>query len=438
MSTLYILLSAFAGSIITWIFLKNKMSSLDKEKSVFQERLNNLQKDKELLQNDLGEERKKSEALSTQFTKVETENKGLVEKLNSQKEELGKLQEKFKMEFENIAGRILKTHSDEFTQLNKKNIGDILTPLKEKIVDFEKKVNDTYNKELQDKTSLKTEVKMLYELNKKISEEANNLTKALKGDVKKQGNWGEFVLERILERSGLVKGENYEVQYSAVNDEGRRVQPDVIVHLPDRKHIIIDSKVSLVAYENYVNSATDEEKQKYVKEHVASVRKHIKELGEKKYQTLEGLNAPDFVLLFIPIEASFSIAVQEDRELFNYAWDYRIVIVTPSTLLATLLTVVSMWKQESQTKNAIEIARQSGALYDKFVGFVDDLQKVGERIDSVKSVYEDAMNKLHTGKGNLISKTENIRKLGAKASKSLPDKFLDSEDDLLVQHKNDE
>ena len=302
----------------------------------------------------------------------------------------------------------------------------MLNPLKEKLQLFEKKVDDTYQKGLKDQTDLRAELKKLYELNARISEEAGNLTKALKGDVKKQGNWGEVVLERILERSGLNEGENgYQKQFSDSTDDGRRIQPDVVVNLPDNKHIIIDSKVSLIAYERAVNAVTDEERARHVKEHLFSLKTHIKGLSEKHYQTAKKLNSPDFVLLFLPIESSFSLAIQEDQDLFSYAWDQKVVIVSPSTLLATLRTIASIWQQENQTRNALEIAKQGGALYDKFVGFIFDMEGIGKSLETTRKNYDQAMNKLQTGTGNLVRRAENLRKLGAKATKELPGNMLE-------------
>jgi len=304
-------------------------------------------------------------------------------------------------------------------------MGEVLNPLKEKIQLFEKKVDETYEKGLKDQTELRAELLKLYDLNHRISEEASNLTKALKGDVKKQGNWGEVVLERILERSGLNEGEQgYQKQFSDTSEDGKRIQPDVVINLPDNKHIIVDSKVSLIAYERAVNADTEQDRQKFLKEHLLSLKNHIKGLSEKHYQTASKLNSPDFVLLFIPIEASFSVAVQEDQELFSFAWDQKVVIVSPSTLLATLRTISSIWQQENQTRNALEIARQSGALYDKFVGFIADMETIGKNLATTQKTYESAVNKLHTGSGNLVRRAENIKKLGAKASKNLPDKLL--------------
>ncbi|PID88675.1 MAG: recombinase RmuC [Bacteroidia bacterium] len=302
---------------------------------------------------------------------------------------------------------------------------DLLSPLKEKIATFEKKVEETYEKGLKDQTDLRAELKKLYELNSKISLEANNLTKALKGDVKQQGNWGELVLERILDRSGLTKGVEYEREVVTQNEEGARIRPDVIIKLPENKHLIVDSKVSLVAYEKAVNSEVEEQRLGYLKEHVNSIKQHIKGLAEKHYSSARNLNSPDFVLLFIPVESSFSLAVQQDNELFNIAWDNKIVIVSPSTLLATLRTVSSIWRQEQQTQNVQEIARQGGALYDKFVGFYTDLEKVGKKMQEAQTAYVDSMKKLYDGKDNLVRKAERLRDLGAKTQKELPQKLIE-------------
>jgi len=413
----------------------NFIASLDKAKGIAEDRYAMLKEEHDKVLNELHDEREKSQSLNTRISKAETEFTNLRQKLAEQKTEMEELQKKFTIEFENVANKILKTHSQEFTQSNFKNIGEILNPLKDRIGDFEKKVSEVYDKELRDKISLREEVKKLYELNSRISEEANNLTKALKGDSKKQGNWGEIVLEKILERSGLTKGQEYEVQYSTENEEGRRVQPDVVIKLPDNKHIIVDSKVSLVAYERFVNSADDDERQQFIKDHLLSLRTHIKELSQKNYQSAKDINSPDFVLLFVPIESSFGLAVQADQQLFSDAWESKIVIVSPSTLLATLKTIASIWKQENQTKNAIEIARQGGALYDKFVGFIDVLKKVGERIVQLQSSYDDAMGKLHSGTGNLVSRAESIRKLGIKTQKRLPENYTEESENLFPDDK---
>jgi DNA recombination protein RmuC len=417
--------------------LKNEFQKKDKETEflrfetekkalVWEDRYNSLKSEVDDWKGELQKKREENTHLVGRLEKAKTEYLNLQEKLLTQKAELEEIQKKFTTEFENIASKILKKNSEEFTLVNQKNMGEVLSPLKEKIFLFEKKVEDTYQKGLKDQTDLRAELKKLYELNHRISEEASNLTKALKGDVKKQGNWGEVVLERILERSGLNEGEQgYQKQFSDFSDNGKRIQPDVVINLPDNKHIIIDSKVSLIAYERAVNALTDEEHIKFVKEHLFSLKTHIKELSEKHYQAARKLNSPDFVLLFIPIESSFSLAIQEDQELFSYAWDQKVVIVSPSTLLATLRTISSIWQQENQTRNAIEIARQSGALYDKFVGFISDMEKIGNNLRLTQNSYRDAMSKLSEGRGNLVRSTEKLKEMGAKATKQLPQKLLE-------------
>jgi len=409
----------------------SELATAEKDKEIAEDRYRQLLKSCEVIDVELKAERSKSEELGKRISKAEVE----FINLRSQSAEKEEIQKKFTTEFENIANKILKTHSQEFTQTNFKNIGEILNPLKEKITDFEAKVNKAYDMELRDRISLKEEVKKLYELNSKISEEANNLTKALKGDSKKQGNWGEVVLEKILERSGLTKGAEFETQFSTTSEDGKRFQPDVVVFLPDKKHIIIDSKVSLVAYEKYVNAEEEEDRKQFMKEHIDSIRRHIKELSEKNYQSAKEMNSPDFVLLFIPIESSFGVAVQADQQLFNDAWASRIVIVSPSTLLATLRTISSIWKQENQTRNAMEIARQGGALYDKFVGFVNDLEKIGKGINQLHESYDEAMKKIQTGSGSLVSRAENIRKLGIKTTKKLPEKYSDEQENIFPEEK---
>ena len=403
-----------------------RLVEAEKKSIVWEERHNSLKHDVDEDKLNLEKIREENVQLVGRLEKAKVEYRNVQEKLESQKAELAEIQKKFTTEFENIANKILEKNSEKFTAANQKNIGDVLNPLKEKINLFEKKVEDTYQKGLKDQTDLRAELKKLFDLNAKISEEANNLTKALKGDVKKQGNWGEVVLERILERSGLNEGEQgYQKQFSDTSEEGRRIQPDVVINLPDNKHIVIDSKVSLVAYEKAVNAENEEVMAVRLKEHLVSLKTHIKGLSEKHYQTAKKLNCPDFVLLFIPIEASFSLAIQQDQDLFSYAWDQKVVIVSPSTLLATLRTIASIWQQENQTRNALEIARQSGALYDKFVGFIGDMETIGRGIDSSRKNYDQAMNKLQTGSGNLIRRAEKIRKLGAKTTKELPGRMLE-------------
>lgn len=431
MEILLLLGGLFAGIAATYLvmnqrFTKNKFE-LDKEKSILADRNLLLQKEKDELLQQINQLRNENVIQSQQLARAEADFLNLQDKLNTQKKELENLQQKFTIEFENIASRILKQNTVDFSATHQKTLADMLSPLKEKIQVFEKKVEDTYEKGLKDQTDLKAELKKLHDLNLKISDEANNLTRALKGDVKKQGNWGEMILERILERSGLSEGREYQKQESVLSENGQRLQPDVVIHLPDQKHIVVDSKVSLVAYERLVNAENEKQRQNFVKEHLQSLRSHIKNLSEKHYQHSAGFNSPDFVLLFVPIESSFSMAIQEDQDLFSFAWDNKVVIVSPSTLLATLRTIASIWQQENQTRNALEIARQSGALYDKFVAFIADMEAIGKSLEATRKIYEQASGKLYSGSGNLVRRAENIRKLGAKTSKELPPEKLSEE-----------
>ena len=446
MDILLLIVGACFGFILSYILLKLKLKSkgdeavrekllaeqhftqqrfeLEKEKSLFEDRNQSLLQEREALLQQVQQLRTECGIQSQQLARGEADFSNLQEKLEVQKKEMEHLQQKFTTDFENIASKILKQNTEDFSMSNQKSITEMLLPLKEKIQHFEKKVEDTYEKGLKDQTDLKAELKKLHDLNLKISDEANNLTKALKGDVKKQGNWGEVILERILERSGLTAGREYIKQENVVAENGQRYQPDVVIHLPDQKHIVVDSKVSLVAYERLVNAESEKERLAFVREHLLSVRSHIKGLSDKHYQHNPAFNSPDFVLLFIPIESSFSIAVQEDQELFTYAWDNKVVIVSPSTLLATLRTISSIWQQENQTRNSLEIARQSGALYDKFVGFITDMESMGRSLETARKTYDQAVNKLYVGSGNLVRRAENIRKLGAKTTRELPPEML--------------
>ena len=357
-------------------------------------------------------------------SELSAQNENLQKLLDTQKEEIVKIQEEAKLQFENLANKILEEKTLKFTEQNQQNLKNILNPLQEKITDFEKKVENTHKESIDYHAALRQQILGLKEMNLQMSKETLNLTKALKGDSKIQGNWGELVLERVLEKSGLEKGREYEIQKSFTTEEGNRVQPDVIINLPDGKKMIVDSKVSLTAYEKYINEEDDEQKSSFLKEHVNSLKRHVEQLGSKNYQHLYQMESPDFVLLFIPIEPAFAIALNEDTQLYNKAFEKNIVIVTPSTLLATLRTIDSMWTNQKQQENAYEIARQAGALYDKFDGFVTDLVKIGKKMDEAKTEYEGAMNKLVDGKGNLITSVQKLKIMGAKAKKSLPDAIL--------------
>ncbi|MGL2995026.1 DNA recombination protein RmuC [Flavobacterium sp. TSSA_36] len=398
---------------------KNQMMEAQhsKEKIALEKQLQSQLEEKEIIRNE-------KDSLAIQLSKKEVDFDNLLERHKEQKNEVEQLQEKFTKEFENLANKILDEKSNKFTEQNKENMKNILSPLQDKIQLFEKKVEDTHKESIDYHAALRQQILGLREMNLQMSKETLNLTKALKGDSKMQGNWGELVLERVLEKSGLEKGREYDVQVSHINEGGNRVFPDVVINLPDGKKMIVDSKVSLTAYEKYINEEDETIKATLLKEHVFSIKRHVDQLGEKNYQDLYQMESPDFVLLFIPIEPAFAIALNEDTALYNKAFEKNIVIVTPSTLLATLRTIDSMWTNQKQQENAVEIARQAGALYDKFEGFVADLIKIGKKIDESKVEYGAAMNKLVDGKGNLIVSVEKLKKMGAKAKKALPENVL--------------
>ncbi|MES3008166.1 MAG: DNA recombination protein RmuC [Pseudomonadota bacterium] len=353
-------------------------------------------------------------------TTLEQERKQSAEKLAL----LQQAREQMSLEFKSIANEILEEKSRRFTVSNRESISEILKPLNEKILHFEKKVEETYDREAKERFSLAKEIRGLQELNTRISEDAVNLTNALKGENKTQGTWGEVILESILEKSGLVKGREYETQVNLRAEDGSRSQPDVIVHMPENKHVVIDAKVSLKAYESYCSESDQERRAELLRQHVHSVRSHVKALSSKDYQNLMTLNSLDFVLLFMPVEAAFSVAVQQDGGLFTDAFEKNIILVGPSTLLATLRTIQNIWRYEQQSQNAIEIANSAGALYDKFVAFVGDLEEIGGRIDATQKSYDKAHNKLISGKGNLITRIEKLKHLGARASKKHPEQIL--------------
>ncbi|SFR31211.1 DNA recombination protein RmuC [Robiginitalea myxolifaciens] len=367
--------------------------------------------------------REQREIQGQQLIRREGEVAALQEKYQEQKAQLEEVQQRFTKEFENLANKILEEKSLKFTEQNQKNIKTVLEPLQQRIKDFEEKVEKTRKENYGIHEALKEQLRNLQSQNLKISQEAENLTRALKGDSKMQGNWGELVLERVLEKSGLERDREYHVQQSFQRADGTRVLPDVIINLPNGNKMVVDSKVSLTDYERYVN-AEEEERAALLKAHVNSIKRHVEQLSAKKYEDLYEMESPDFVLMFVPIETAFTVAVNYDLEIYNTAFAKNIVIVTPSTLLATLRTIDSMWSNEKQRRNALEIARQAGNLYDKFVGFADDLTEVGRKMDSAKKDYEGAMNKLVSGKGNLVSRVETLRSLGAKSKKSLPEPLL--------------
>ncbi|MFN1834129.1 DNA recombination protein RmuC [Balneola sp. MJW-20] len=436
-----IIIGGIAGYVIAHFKSKSESSRLEERNANLSDKLQETESElKEFQQQkeqEITAERSRANELDRELAERNADYRNLQERLDEQKKELNEMQEQLRIQFENLANKILEEKSEKFSKQNREQINQLLNPLGEKLEAFKKKVEETHKDEVEARGSLKQELKQLLELNQKMSEDAKNLTKALKGDSKAQGNWGEVILERILERSGLTKGREYEVQSSVTTEDGKRLQPDVVVHLPDEKFLIVDSKVSLTAYERFSSADSDEEAEAALKQHVSSIRAHVKGLSSKNYQQIHGKKSPDFVLLFIPIEPAFGIALQTDPQLYQDAFDRNIVIVSPSTLLATLATIDSVWKQEYQNKNAMEIADRGGKLYDKFVSFVESMNDIGQRIRQTQDSYDEAMGRLSTGAGNLVRQAEMIRKLGAKASKQLPDELTGELNEGLPENGSD-
>jgi DNA recombination protein RmuC len=434
----FVIIAAAAGFAAAWlisrlVFAKNMGLSKEQadilqqdlinattEIKVKEERISLITENLQMLKTDIENKDSQLVGLQKMVVSKESDLKHITERLTEQKKEVEELQQRFTKEFENLANKILEEKTGKFTEQNKTNLDAILKPLQEKIKDFEKKVEETHKKDIEDRASIQERIRNLIESSNKISEEANNLTKALKGESKTQGNWGELILENILEKSGLVKDREYFVQQSLRDDSGNRFQPDVIVKYPGDRSVVVDSKVSLVAYERYVSATDEKEREKALAEHLLSIKTHVKGLSEKSYSDLYQLKTLDFVMLFMPIEPAYLIAIQREPELWNFAYDKRILLISPTNLIAALKMIASLWRQEYQSQNVMEIAIQSGALYDKFVGLVDDLQDIGNKLESTRKAHDSAMNKLSTGKGNLLSRVENIKKLGAQTKKDLP------------------
>ena len=432
MEILYLLIGLAAGIIIGVLYSKNKStpnrSNLDLNNYVAKELYTSEKERSEKIEK---ENREKEELIGNLKADVSSRDT-LIDSLNSKLDEESKRliqqQKQLQTKFENMANDILEKRSEKFVEQNQKNIDQILKPLGEKIKSFEQSVEDKYLKDQKNKAGLSEQIKLLQETNQKISQDANNLAKALKGDSKVQGDWGELQLEVLLEKSGLNKGVHFRTQNSLKDDEGNDKRPDCIIDLPDNKNLIIDSKVSLSAYEQYVNSEDELKKQILLKQHLESIKKHIKDLAGKDYTNLYSINTPDYVLMFVPIEPALTLALQEDGEIFNLALNKNIILVSTSTLMATMRTVSFIWQQENQKKNVLEIARQSGALYEKFIGFTNDLEGVGKAIDNAHKKYEAAQNKLISGRGNLVNSVEKIKKLGAKTNKSISQDLIDKSD----------
>ena len=408
--------------------LKNQLTFVEKQIDSLKEEH---YQEVEELKNERERIRHEKDEFHNKLTKTETEYKNLQEKLDTQKQDVENLQEKFTKEFENLANKILDQKSQKFTTSNKENIEQILNPLKEKIKNFEEKVQKNQDNFNDKHSRLDEVIKKLNEENRKITEEADKLTKALKGESKTQGNWGELILERVLEKSGLTKGREYEVQQSYQDESGQRFMPDVVINLPNDKQMVIDSKVSLTAYERYVNTDDDKEKELHLKDHIKSLKTHIKQLSAKNYQELGYKQSPDFVLMFIPVEPALYLAQNEDQNFYYSAFKDNILLVSPTTLLSTLRTVDMIWSNEKQQQNANEIAQHAGNLYDKFSNLLDELETLGNRIKSTDTAYTSAMKKL-TGQQNLIKDIEKLQTLGVKTTKQIKPKWIKkAEADLL-------
>ena len=429
---LLLLVSGLAlGTLVTWLVLKSKFSTdaqtsqtnvlVEKEKnSALQEQLKEIKRDIEI-------ERTRVLEVNNELASAEADYRNLQEKLGDQKKEMESLNEKFALQFKNLANEIFEEKSKKFTDQNKANIFDLLKPLGEKIVDFEKKVEETHKDNISRSSALREQLENLQKLNVQMTREAENLTRALRGDSQTQGAWGEFILESILEKSGLEKDREYSIQESFTTPEGR-LRPDVIIRLPENKHVVIDSKVSLRAYNNFVNAQTDEEKVQFLKNHLTSIRQHMKSLGDKNYQNISD-NSPDFVIMFIPIEPAYILAIQSEKALYEEALERRIVFVSPTLLIPSLQLIKNIWKQEYQNRHVLEIANKAGDLYDKFVGFTEDMITLGRNLDSAKKFYEESMKKLSFGSGNLVRRVEDLRKLGARANKSIDNNLLKRSED---------
>ncbi len=410
-----ILLSALLLLIILLLVRKKETTVITGDQTA----MDLLQRQLEVAHNDLEEEQQKVVDLTAKLASAQTELAAAKKQADEVKTEVQAIQTQFSDQFKNLAQNILDEKSKHMQQQSEAQIKLLLSPIQTNLTEFEKRIKDVYHLETIERNSLKEELKRLNDNSTKLSEDASNLTQALKSDTKSQGNWGELVLERILERSGLTEGIEYSTQHSTSNDLEKTIRPDVIVNLPGDKHLIIDSKVSLTAYTAWVSASDDQERAAAVKAHLLSVRSHVKLLSEKNYPSAKGLNTPDFVILFTPIEAAFALAIQQDKELYNDAWDLNIIIVSPTTLLATMRTVSNIWMQERRISNVQAIAEEGGKLYDKFVAFLGNMKEIGDRLKGANKAYDDAMTKLETGRGNIISRTQKMKKLGAKTSKAL-------------------
>lgn len=409
--------------------LNGQTVQLAADLQIERERNRMLSENRESAYNSLSEKEDAIIGLNRQVAEKDAEMGHLYEKLDAEKAELADLRGKFEVAFKNLANEIMEEKSRRFMEQNKAGLAGILLPLNEKIREFEAIVRDSYDRESKERFSLQNEIKNLVELNKRIGDEANNLASALKGGPKTRGLWGEMILEGILEGSGLVKGREYHVQPSYENGPGKRFQPDVVVDFPGGRSVVIDSKVSLNAYERYCASENTKERDAALKEHLQSVKRHVDDLSAKNYHSLPQIRNPDFVIMFMPVEPAYLLAIQTDPELWRYAHDRHVLLISPTNLIAVLKMVENLWRQDHRNRNAEEIARQSGALYDKFVGFSEELIEIGKKLAAAMNHHETAMRRLCTGKGNLVKRAMDIREMGAKTAKTLPNALFDRMDE---------
>jgi DNA recombination protein RmuC len=409
-----------AGVIVTWLLLRQRhMADTAATKQQSDNAATELARMRDYAQGKADDVTR----LTGQLASAENELKNMRQRAEEQKTEAGKAMETMKTEFRNLANEIMEEKSRRFTEQNREKLDEILKPLNENMKDFKRKIEETYVEGEKTKASLMTRLHDMETLNRRISDEANALTRALKGDSQSQGRWGEMILESILEKSGLVRDREFTVQEVFQGEGSTHPRPDVIVRYPGNRSIVIDSKVSLTAYERFVSAEDAASKEAAVKEHLLSVRNHINQLSARNYQELYGLNTLDFVMMFMPVEPAYMIAIQQDPQLWNIAYEKRILMIGPTNLIAALKMIESMWRQEYQSKHVMEIAAQGGALYDDFVMFVDRLKKIGRKIDEAKESYDSALKKLSDGKGNLVGRVEKLKALGIKAKKRLPDEF---------------
>ena len=438
-----LILGIIAGATIGWLAARSKYNrpgapseeelhraeseteSLRTEKAVLESKIEDIKAAERENAAKKAEAQAKITELTAELASVKERNSSLREKLAEQKEELERIQKKFEAEFENLATRILDTTAEKFTKQNKEKLENLISPFKEKIEKFRAKVEEIYDEENRQRASLKTEVKNLLELNQQLSKDATNLTAALKGDSKTMGDWGEVILERLLEESGLRKGEEFFIQKSFRTEDGKLQRPDVVVRFPQGRTIVIDSKVSLTAYERFSSAETDDERSAAMGEHLISVRKHIDELAGKDYQKLQGLESLDYVLMFIPVEPAYLTAIREDPGLWKYAYDKGISLISPTNLVAILKMTYCLWQLQRQTDNAAEIASRGGALYDKFVNFAESMEDIGKYLEKSREAYDTSMNRLRDGRGSLTRQVEMLRELGADTKKKVPREMLE-------------